>query len=271
MERIPYVIVGDAAIISVKSEEDAVSDETRRRAREILRRHPRLRAVYAKVETRGSFRVQRLILVEGEPVEQTWYRENGLWFRVTLGRVYVNPRLSTEHLEAARLLEKWGASNVLDMFSGVGGYAVTVAAFTSSARLVHANDANPYAVADLVASLYRNRRRIRSTTFIVTCEDAHRLPAVIPPTLRYDAIIMDYPQASEEFLREAARLAARETILLVYRVLREGEEHSFGNSIVDLLGSEGMRCTLLGVRQVLDYAPRKYVYRFALQCVSTGL
>ena len=262
--RIPYVIIGEAAIISIKNIEDVKKADILEAAKEIARRHPRLKAVYAKIETEGVYRIPRLVLIAGEPIERTWHKENGLYFRVTLGKTYFNPKLATEHLYIAKLAEDLEARKVADLFSGVGGYALTIAAYSKSTKIVLANDLNPYSIADLHASLYRNKRRIKDKTIITFCEDAKKLPEILN-TIRFDFLILDFPQGSEKFLKYAIILADREFDLIMYRVLKEDETKEFIHVLKEKMTSN-ISCEICSIKPVLDYAPRKYVYRFHLRC-----
>ncbi len=259
LERVAYVIVGDVAVISVKGEE---LEEYRVKALEVMRRHPRLKAVYAKLETTGEFRVQRLVLLAGKPVDVTWHRENGLWFRVSIGKVYVNPRLSTEHLLVARLAEELGARRVLDAFSGVGGYSIHTAVYSKTTRLVVANDANPYAIADLLASLYRNRRRLEAEVHALNM-DASRLPSVLRSG--FDLIILDLPHQSVEYA-SLCKLGAAEHHLIFYRVWGENTKDLDTEVLRALERVECGECRVEGVRRVVDYSPRRYIYRVLVHC-----
>ena len=252
------------AIISVKSSDDVNKPEVLEAAKEVIRRHPRLQAVYAKIETEGVYRTPKLALIIGKPVEQTWHKENGLYFRVTLGKTYFNPKLATEHLYIARLADSLKARKVADLFSGVGGYALTIAAYSETVRLILANDLNPYSIADLHASIYRNRRRIKDKIIATLCEDARRLPKLLSKT-EFDFLILDFPQGSENFIDSALDIAGPTFNLIVYRVLGENEVDNFIH-IVKKLASKVALCEIQSVRPALDYAPRKYVYRFHFAC-----
>lgn len=259
------MVIGDVALISVKNAEDAHSYEIIEAAEEILRRHPRLKAVYAKIETEGVYRIPKLILVTGEPVIRTWHKENGLYFRVTLGYTYFNPKLATEHLEAAHIASKLGAKYVADLFSGVGGYTITIGAYADSVRLLLANDLNPSSIADLTASIYRNRRRLKGKKILTLCEDAHNIPSVIK-NLKFDLVILDYPQRSEEFIQDALKITTDNFHLLVYRILNEDTLNDYLERLMLMFKKNRVKCTIIGTRPVLDYAPRKYVYRIHISC-----
>jgi len=69
-----------------------------------------------------------------------------LQFKVKLGEVYFNPRLSEEHHRLAEATKS--GEVVVDAFTGIGGFAIHIASLKTS--LVIANDANPVAYKLLV-------------------------------------------------------------------------------------------------------------------------
>ncbi len=245
---VSYVLVGPVAVVSL---DERLRGREREVAEQLLRSVPGIVAVYGKEETVGTHRVQRLRLLAGKPVEEVVYVEHGLRIPVRLGRVYINPRLATEHRRVAEMIQP--GERVLDMFSGVGGFSLAASA-TGKPGLVVANDANPYAVEALVKAIEMNKRRLRSP-IVAMMADAARLPELLQPI--FTRIIMNLPHSAKQFLPAALRLCSpgeRCTIHL-YTVARSPEEALAGIPA-------GLR--VAGVTRVLDYAPRKYIYRVDL-------
>lgn len=248
LQHVSYVIVGEIAVVSLDERVIGCEEEV---AALILRRHRRVRSVYAKTGTLGEYRVSGLRLIGGVDDPVTVYREGGLSFIVDVSRVYVNPRLSTEHEILARELE----GRVLDMFAGFGGFALR-AACSGEVELVVANDINPVAVQCLVSSITLNKSRLRAP-IIALRMDAAELPLVLPHGF-FDHVIMNLPHNSLDFLPAARLLARRGGVLHVYVIAGEpGEAEA-------MLRERG--CRVLGVRRVLDYAPRRFIYRVDAAC-----
>ncbi len=243
-----YVLVGEVALTSLDERVVGCEEEV---ARDILLRHRRVRSVYAKRGTVGEYRVADLVLIGGVDDPVTIYREAGLRFYVDVSRVYVNPRLSTEHVRLSSELE----GRVLDMFAGFGGFSVR-AACMESVELVVANDINPAAVECLVRSLALNKARLRAPVLVLRM-DAARLPDVLPHGF-FDHIIMNLPHASLDFIPAARLLAAPGGVLHVYLVASSGSEAR------EAVESRG--CRVIGSRRVIDYAPRRYIYRVDAAC-----
>lgn len=241
-----YVIIGSVAVVS---ESDSIKGREKEVAEAILRAHPGLEAVYVKEETVGEHRVQRLRLIAGRPVEETIYVEHGIRYLVRPGRVYVNPRLATEHARIAAMVEL--GERVLDMFAGFGGFSLLIAS-TGKPEVIVANDINPYAVEAMVRSIVLNPGRVRSPLLVLQ-RDAAELPRLLRPT--FTRIIMNLPHGARGFLPAALKLCdpARGCVIHLYTVAASPEE-----------AARGLGLPILGVTRVLDYAPRRFIYRVDL-------
>ncbi len=106
----------------------------------------------------------------------------GTVFEVDLSEAYFSARLATERQRIAGLHEEGG--QVLDMFAGVGPFAITLA---GKARRVLAADINPGAVRLMV----RNIRLNHADNILPVLTDAARLPAMAAWT--FDRVIMNHP------------------------------------------------------------------------------
>ncbi len=249
-----YVIVGGVAIVSLDERLQGREQEV---AEELLKTVPGLRAVYGKVETRGRYRVQQLRHLAGERVEEVIHVENGLRFPVPLGKVYINPRLAAEHMRIA--VSTKPGENVLDMFSGIGGFAVTIAAY-GRASLIVANDLNPYAARAAARAVLLNRARLRAPVLVLN-RDATILPEMLKPV--FHRVIMNLPHGSKRFLCTGLRLCNPAGCLVhLYTVARSPEEAVSGLLVAG---------TLRGVTRVLDYAPGKYIFRVDVEYDEEGI
>ena len=243
-----YVVIGSVAVVSLSRGRGL--DEARRYARDILEHAPGVEAVYAKLETAGEHRAQRLVHLAGRKVEETVYVEHGLRFPVRLGRVYVNPRLATEHRRIASQARP--GERVLDMFAGIGGFSLLLAS-TGKPSLVVANDVNPYAVEAMSRAVELNKSRIRSR-LVIMMSDALLLPTLLKPV--FDRVIMNLPHNAKQFLPVARRLCSpRGCIVHLYTVAQ-----SPGEAVEGLPGWAAPTAA----RRVLDYAPGKSIYRVDL-------
>ncbi|MEM1927452.1 MAG: hypothetical protein QXS85_01755 [Acidilobaceae archaeon] len=244
-----FSLVGDIAVFSWRSGVEL--EEYELAARELLRQQPRVKAAFLKTETWGELRVQKLVHLAGENRTVTAHREYGLVFHVDIARVYFNPRLSTEHRRIAE--ESSGDDIVLDMFAGVGGYAIHIASL-KPARVV-ASDLNEIAVYYLAKNVAANKRALRGSVTPLRL-DASLAPLVLKPV--FTRLILDHPTASRYFVGEACRLAARDAIVHVY--VRAASCREALEDLYSRLARCCRRVEELYCREVLEYAPGVSVY-----------
>lgn len=228
--------------IAIMQEEDPAG------AKALLQSRPSLHTVvFAEGEVHGEYRTREFSILSGESTTRTLVTEHGHTFAVDLSGAYFSARLSTER---QRILSRVREGEiVLDMFAGVGPFAITLA---GRASLVVAADLNPKAVALMIENLHRNRME----TVLPLLADARHLARVLP--WRFDRVVMNLPLAGTEFLPEA------------FRLVRSGGEIHF-YSLVSAEGEHTARIRELGgtvtaERVVRSYSPAQWhaVYDIAV-------
>jgi tRNA (guanine37-N1)-methyltransferase len=165
-------------------------------AERLLSSRPSLHTVLApEGPVEGVYRTRRFTVLAGEPVTRTVCTEYGMRFSVDLAVAYFSARLSTERQRVLARMRP--GETVLDMFAGVGPFAITLA---PAARLVVAVDLNPDAVGLMAENIRKNRR----INIIPVLADASHLPGICPR--RFDRVIMNLPMGAAEFLGAAFAL-----------------------------------------------------------------
>ena len=209
-------------------------------AEKILASRPSLHtAVFAKGEVSGEYRTRELVILAGIPTTRTQVTEHGHHFTVDLAGAYFSARLSTER---QRILDQVQDGEViLDMFAGVGPFAITLAA---KAALVVAADLNPQAIELMLANLTQNRVK----NMLPVLGDARRFSSILP--WKFDRIVMNLPLAGTEFLPEAFRLCKPGGTIHFYSLVSAEGEHV---ARIQELG--GM---VLAEREVRSYSPGKW-------------
>jgi tRNA (guanine37-N1)-methyltransferase len=130
---------------------------------------------------------------------------------------------------------------ILDMFAGVGPFAVTLAV---RANLVVASDLNPQAIELMMENITQNRTK----NVLPVLADARRLSSIMP--WKFDRIVMNLPLAGTEFLPEAFRLCKSGGIIHFYSLVSsEGEQ----SAVIEELGG-----TVLSERVVRSYSPGQW-------------
>ncbi len=231
IELPPHELVGGIAILQ---------EDDREAASRLLASRPSLHTVLCAVsDVEGEFRTKRYLVLAGTPSTRTEYIEYGHRFIIDLEEAYFSARLSTER---RRLLDqvKFG-ERVLDMFAGVGPFAITLA---EKAGLVVASDINPGAVMLMLRNISMNRVK----NILPLLADARHLPEIIP--FRFDRIVMNLPLGSRSFLDTAFRLCKSGGMIHLY-VLEEEE----GEALPWLAGYP-----VAGVREhrVRSYSPARW-------------
>lgn len=226
-----HELVGGIAILQ---EDDPAGAE------KILASRPSLHtAVFAQGEVSGEYRTRDLKILAGEPTTCTEVIEHGHRFRIDLAGAYFSARLSTER---QRVLGQVGKGEViLDMFAGVGPFAIALA---RKASLVVAVDLNPLAVELMLQNLSQNR----SDNVLPVLADSRRLPAVLPR--EFDRVVMNLPLAGSEFLPDAFRLCRPGGTIHFYVLVSAAGEHT--GRICELGG------TVLAEREVRSYSPGQW-------------
>jgi len=185
-------------------------------AKKILANRPNAHtALFATSPVEGEFRTRSFKVLAGEDTTSTLYHEYGKTMVIDLSAAYFSARLSNERQRLLKQMQE--GERVLDMFAGVGPFAVTLG---EKARNMVANDLNPAAVLLMQENLRRNHIK----TVTATVGDAKNLPQMFPG-MQFDRIIMNLPFAAYEFLAAAASLAAPNCTIHLYSLVESEGEH----------------------------------------------
>jgi hypothetical protein len=117
-------------------------------AEQLLSLRPSLHTVlFPLSDVEGEFRTRRFEVLAGIPVTKTLCVEYGHRFEIDLSEAYFSARLATERQRIAGMMGK--GEQVLDMFAGVGPFAIVLA---DKAGQVLATDINPEVLDEKVLS-----------------------------------------------------------------------------------------------------------------------
>ncbi|RAW44697.1 SAM-dependent methyltransferase [Halorubrum sp. 48-1-W] len=195
----------------------------------------------------GELRVRRWDVLAGNGTE-TVHREYGHEFALDVAEVYFSPRLATERHRVVETVEP--GDFVVDMFAGVGPYAIPMAARNSE---VVACDLNEAAIAYLEENAERNGVTDRVTALagdVRETTDAYADAA--------DRLVMNLPHSADAFLDTAVSLAGEECVIHYYDI--QGEDDPFGpgtRAIRAAVGDE-YDVAVETERVVRSYAPHEY-------------
>ncbi len=167
-----------------------MQDRDLEEAERLLSSRPSIHTVlFPQSDVEGHYRTRRYEVLAGEPTTRTRYLEHGLRFDIDLSEAYFSARLSTERQRVLACMDE--GERVLDMFAGVGPFAITLGA---KARFVAASDINPGAVRLMVKNIALNHRE---NILPILCDASH-LPAVL--SWKFDRVVMNLPLGALPFL-----------------------------------------------------------------------
>ena len=195
--------------------------------------------VFAVGEVHGEYRTREFTVLAGDPTTRTEVTEHGHTFAVDLAGAYFSARLSTERQRILAQVQE--GELVLDMFAGVGPFAITLA---KRASLVVASDLNPKAISLMLENLALNRTK----NVLPLLADARHLDRVLP--WKFDRIVMNLPLSGTEFLPEAFRLIRPGGTIHFYSLVSAEGEHT--------ARIQELRGTVLAERVVRSYSPAQW-------------
>ena len=195
----------------------------------------------------GELRVREWDVLVGESTE-TVHREYGHEFALDIAEVYFSPRLATER---HRVVEQVQAGEcALDMFAGVGPFAVPMAARGAD---VVACDLNPVAVAYLRENARRNGVDDR-----VTAVEGDVRELTDDYAGWADRLVMNLPHTAGAFLDTAVGLAGEECVLHYYDIQHEDDPFGPGTRAIRAAAEPDYEVAVETERVVRSYAPHEY-------------
>jgi tRNA (guanine37-N1)-methyltransferase len=202
----------------------------------------------------GALRVRRWDVLAGTDTE-TVHREYGHEFLLDVAEVYFSPRLATER---HRVVEQVAPDEaVVDMFAGVGPYAVPMA---SRGADVVACDLNERAVAYLRENAARNGVGDRVTAVAGDVRDIVGGAGGATPDYAgtADRLVMNLPHSADDFLDTAVALAGDECVLHYYDIQHEDDPFGPGTRAIRAAAGDEYAVDVETERFVRSYAPHEY-------------
>ncbi|WP_048148013.1 class I SAM-dependent methyltransferase [Methanolacinia paynteri] len=218
-----------------------IQDCDRDGARRLLDSRPVIHTVlYSEGPVTGEYRTKDYIVLAGKNTTKTDYTEYGQRFLIDLSAAYFSARLANERQRIAAMMKD--GERLLDMFAGVGPFAITL---SGKCSVVYANDINPAAV----SLLYDNIRLNKKKNILPVLADARCLGGIFPPG-SFDRIIMNLPMKSSEFIDIAFRLCRPGGMIHFYTLQSEPGE------MEEELGK--YECGKISERVVRSYSPSQH-------------
>ena len=195
----------------------------------------------------GELRVRRWDVLAGNGTE-TVHREYGHEFLLDVAEVYFSPRLATERHRVIEQVDP--EETVVDMFAGVGPYAVPMA---SRGADVVACDLNERAVEYLRENAERNGVADRVTAIAGDVREVADEYAGVA-----DRLVMNLPHSADEFLDTAVRLAGDDCVVHYYDIQHEDDPFGPGARAIRAAAGDAYDVRVETERVVRSYAPHEY-------------
>lgn len=232
-----YEVIGDICILK--------HDSDKKIAKAILETHKNIKVMLRPLSrVTGTFRTKNYRVVAGEKRTETVYRENGCVFLVDVEKAYFSPRLANERARVTSLVSP--DEVVLDMFAGVGCFAVQVA---KKAEKVIAVDVNPHAVEYMKKNVELNK----AWNVEVLEGDVRKLAGKLE---KVDRVIMDFPTGASGFLGCAVDALKERGVIHYYDICSEGEIEGLAKKVAGRI--KNAKVWSIEKRKIRPYAPYQY-------------
>ena len=195
----------------------------------------------------GELRVREWEVLAGNGTE-TVHREYGHEFLLDVAEVYFSPRLATERHRVIGTVDP--DEFVVDMFAGVGPYAVPMAAHGAE---VVACDLNEVAIRYLRENAERNGVADRVTPVAGDVREATDEYADAA-----DRLVMNLPHSADAFLDTAVALAGDECVIHYYDIQHEDDPFGPGTRALREAAGDDYDVVVETERVVRSYAPHEY-------------
>jgi tRNA (guanine37-N1)-methyltransferase len=183
--------VGDIAVLEIPLE---LMRYKQKIGEAVLATNKRVHTVLAKASAiEGIYRTRKFEVIAGEAKTVTVHREYGCVYHVDLSKAYFSPRLSSEHMRVARLVNE--GETVVDMFAGIGPFAIQIARQHEKV-CVYAVDVNSDAIELLNKNIATNRVVAKVTSILGDVRQVvrERLAGAA------DRVVMNLPEKAIEYV-----------------------------------------------------------------------
>jgi len=195
---------------------------------------------------KGTERVRDWTVLAGDGTETT-HREYGHTYHLDLASVYFSPRLATERHRVTQQVT--AGERVLDMFAGVGPYAIPAA---DRGATVVAVDVNPVAVRYLRENAAANGVADRITAIEGDVRD------VVGEYRDWaDRIVMNLPHSAGEFLAAAVTAAGDDCVVHYYDIQSAEAPYDPGEAAIRAAAGDAYDVTIETRHTVRSYAPHE--------------
>ena len=206
---------------------------------------------YQSSSVEGEFRTRDLEILAGDDKTETEYKESGCRFIVDVRKAFFSPRLSSERMRIAKLVND--EEVIVNMFGGIGMFSILAAKKKSCT--VYNIDINPTASKLCDENIRLNKLKGNVISLNGDATD------IINQTLQNsaDRVLMLLPERSDEFLDSAIISLKTNGILHYYSHVHADKKHDAAKlSEKHFLKTNNMYSKILNSKIVRPVGPRFY-------------
>ena len=243
-----FDVVGDVAIVKVP--DDIL--ELKEQIGAAILQTVGVRTVMMDSGVKGELRIRDLERIAGTGSSETVHKEFGVRMATDPSKVYFNPRLATERMRVASLVQS--GEIIIDMFAGVAPFPLVISKH-SNAKMVYAIDLNE----DAKGFMDRNIEMNKVTNVIAMQGDARSVMKDLP---KADRIIMNLPQSAFEFLDLALSNINKNGTIHLHKIMDRSDLSAFTETLVKNAKENGFGIRIKETIELKTYSPTMSVYVF---------
>lgn len=244
-----FDVVGDIIIFSHFPEELAKKEKIIGQA--ILENYRQIKTVLKKTKKySGKFRTPKLKVIAGEKRKEAISKENNVFIKLDVEKVYFSPRMASERRRIVGLIKP--NEYVLVMFNGCAPYSLVIAKNTKC-KEVYGIEINPIAHKYALENIKKNKLESKIKLFL---GDVRRVMPKI--NKKFDRILMPLPKGGENFLGLALKYIKNKGVVHFYDFLHENEFFKAEIKIKNICNKLKKNYKVLNIVECGQYSPRFY-------------
>jgi tRNA (guanine37-N1)-methyltransferase len=206
---------------------------------------------YQSSPVEGDYRIRQLELLAGDDKTETEYKEHGCRFKVDVEKTFFSPRLSTERLRIADLIQD--GETIINMFGGIGMFSIVAA--KKKRCHVYNIDINPYAAKLCSENILLNK--LKGAVEPIKGDTTEIIEKRLSNT--GDRVLMLLPERSDEFLDSAIMALKEKGILHYYCHIHSDKKSDVATGATKhFLSVINVKSKILGAKIVRPVGPRFY-------------